>query len=87
MVHDQQVTTLKREGHLTGNHLVGEFPGGTGMRRIDVGLGEHLGGEPHEPGIRRPAVQDGERPVLVADVGEIEERSVAVRRISQKRAA
>ncbi|MFE7159009.1 hypothetical protein [Streptomyces sp. NPDC057636] len=49
LVHDQEVPALERVGDLPGDQLVCEFLGRLGVLVVEFGLGEHLGGEPHEP--------------------------------------
>lgn len=84
LVHDQEVTALERVRDLASDHLVREFLGRVGVLLVESRLGQHLGGEPYEPAIIGFAVQDGGRRVLLADVGQIEEPSVAVCHVGQE---
>lgn len=68
------------------DELLGELPGGVGVRFAELGPLQHLGGEPDEPA-RVGAVQDRERLVLLADAVQVEEGPVVVGRLGQEGAA
>ncbi|MFE6760612.1 hypothetical protein ACFVDQ_44705 [Streptomyces sp. NPDC057684] len=86
LVHDQEVPALERVGDLPGDQLVCEFLGRLGVLVVEFGLGEHLGGEPHEPEVLGLPVQNGEGRVFLADIGQVEEAFVAVDHVGQESA-